>query len=373
MNKKIAIVFAAAIMLSSCALYNEYTQPVGTTDTAPVQTTAPSEPADITTILEEAPIALPAELKGIPLIVEGGKIVSYDVYEGRVIANIDDGNTIYISENISNTERFLDMLVARDAGELSFCLAAMNTNEAGNAILEQITVAGYEIKDVTAVITDYGDYSIYDVSVNAVLDVTESKNDKFPVGKNEYTIKSGDASSGVGAVSLKGTKLGEINFFSNEKPKSKASVCYAYLLDFSGETLTEEDINNDYFLSQCIMWNSDTNPEFTYEKGLSEEEFTAYINKSLGLNITDWSGYYNYDEYSTTNFTPPGRGRMWYYPLLEGENGDKVFITLYADSAYIIKARTYTFTVEENSDGTYCIANVECTEDFGIEPATGSV
>ncbi len=227
-------------------------------------------------------------------------------------------------------------------------------------------------------------------SFRVKMNISESSSEIFPVGESIWRIDVSDHDDSYFSAFVRegAEERGVLTGSVAEIDASKAvKMCYAFTSEFDwlfgGEEMSididhaEKQIEReravDNLLSYCLYFNS---MDGITEDGVSfsAEWFENSINKLLGMSGIELSEFSCYNAESNTVSVDSVKYSCG-YALLEDEiydeeNGNySVTLDWYADTIFLAKAFTITYTLSDNDDDTIRLVSAEKIYDSGNPPA----
>lgn len=266
---------------------------------------------------------------------------------------------------------FLGYLKTKDIENLRILLSVSDKN--AFSFLKTTTIDHYSIT-AKKPITNGMQYSVK-------LTVSRSSSKLFPVGTSNWTLEI--VPDGCGVVTLfcpADATLNRISDLGNGavalcKRFSTVFRCYKTVSDL--QQLVPDAGNTEAFNGFCH-----TVLHFClYDINSKTDEYSRKVLESkaksaLGITV-DFKKYKYYNAKNDT-VTHGAHGGNWTYAALtsdivDGASRHTVIIDYYADSAYIVKAKTMKYTVVQNADKSFTLLSTELTYDSGYGVALGSI
>ncbi|MFA5659523.1 MAG: hypothetical protein WC900_09610 [Oscillospiraceae bacterium] len=222
-------------------------------------------------------------------------------------------------------------------------------------------------------------------SYDVILEIFESDDDAFPVRTSEWTLEAGpDEVSWINLFARKGIRIDRLTSV-RENSRDAAEFCYFFTKQFGvPESITDMQtivptVNSngefDNFVYSCCVFSFwDNNGS---NQNLDADYIQGIINKLLGIDADLKASKYYEPDTNILNF--PAHGGRWYYCAVNSDEYDElnnthtVTIDFYADTAYLVKARSIKFTVEGKTDKDFKLISTEVTFDSGYKIAMGSI
>ncbi len=281
--------------------------------------------------------------------------------------------------------KFMDGLLNRNTETLMQYGGAQSFS--AYSFLDGVYLTDWEIVD--SVVYDGSDSAedrivTYKIKIN----VSESSCELFPEGESLWELDVTDSDNsyfssfrkeGTSVDSVTADRMGEPGFSTAVK------MSYAFTSEFGwlrGENkiidtgCIDKLVEKERFVSNLIgfcRYFNKTEDMLKNENVYSAEWLSESADKLLGINGIDVASMPCYDaEGGTVSDTESGY--CFGYSTLVSEAYDKetgistVVLDWYADTIYLAKACTFTYTLEDNGDGTMKLVSVHKSCDSGEKP-----
>jgi hypothetical protein len=296
--------------------------------------------------------------------------IVYQVFQDRTY------NPQNESHNMMLIHAFMTNLMLKDYVRVA---AAVNgTSPGAYRFIQDVSIEDYEI--VSAVEDDFHS-TVYRLRIT----VSESKSEYFQVGTSYWFIRTHWDSAGVDLFIPAGISERFTGFLPST-PRSDFAYAVSHSIgilnsvsDF--DAYIAEKKNNEGFLHDLLhfyefylLLMDQIYADFSYNTmyfrpgGISS--LKNAVNRATGITGLDFTNYSSYD--SLEDLVPLcTHGGWWIYYKLLGEffdpatNRYTVLLNFYADRAFFCVARTLSYTIQINADGSFTIVEIDLLYQSG--------
>ena len=215
-----------------------------------------------------------------------------------------------------------------------------------------------------------------------VLYISQSKNDLFPIGTSKWELKIDFDSPGLRVFLFKPVDK-MLDIISHDVQDDVVSFCYRFSLELKCyQSLTDftqlvPDYNNgDDFVNFCTSLIRAL--KFSTDPEVKRTDLQERVKKAFNMASIDFKRAKSYnDETDTIECT--FLGGYWAYCTLSSKRFEAktsqytVVIDYYADTAFLIKAKTMEYTVKKNNDNSLRLLSTKLIYDSGFEVATDAL
>ena len=270
---------------------------------------------------------------------------------------------------------FLGYLKSRDFDNL--CIILGIENKEAYSFFNDIKVDSYEITEENTI--QYG------MQYKVKLNISESSCELFPVGTSRWILEVvNDLCCYIELFRPADINISRITF-SEEKDAilfcyrfSAGFHCYKTINDFNQIVPDNSDTKAfSYFCNSLIQFLPFDNDDVTgYEYKRDSIEIQA--QRVLGITNVDFKKYLYYKELNDS-LEFQYHGTLWVFSSLSSKEFDPdtkqytIVIDYYSDTAYILKAKTMKYIVQENKDKSFTLLLTELMFDSGTDPLEGSI
>ena len=388
MKKLIATALICTILATSCSLLPQESGASVPTETVPAATQPAEESSAPVTSIDLATETAPSEeTSETASETKAEEIATVDFDSCENLSYHGDENEYYspiASEIITafynaDTEYLCETFVASEDTVFDFVKGVK---------FNKICITG-----ASAISEDYNSLTCI-----VEMDIDSTTSDVLPVGRSQWQMMlEFGAASFVQVFRPLGTVINNVNpsnygFYSHNENDFGARMCYMITTRLTNSNVSSTPSNGlkDNFAQETDSYYSlilirpyahssvIENNEDDYNS-IKSGELTALAERLFGpIDGFDPTSCYGYDA-ETDSLTYPAKGGIWLYENVVSHTVDAstnthtVVIEYYADSAYLVKAKTIEYTFTEDEDGYYGNVMQKLIFDGGFEMAWGTV
>lgn len=287
-----------------------------------------------------------------------------------------------VQENKVIAWQFLDAIKMKNVPKIVQLLGAQGDGTQADDVLKNYAF----FKDI-----DLDSYSIENTDTvnrfDITLHISKSGSALFPAGASRWIIEiDSDFFEDGSKIELFAKTNEPITPIYFKQPSDIVGICYEFTQEFgffksmddfhafvekvktTGDKELYQNFCENTFHLLLVAGSEDT---------MKRDIFEKKVKSLLGITGFDFtklgSGCVSYDA-ATDTLTHGGHGVRTYTSTLASEKFDSktklhtIAIDYYADTAYLLKAKTVEYQVKENGNGSYSFVSMRLLTDTGIAP-----